>query len=108
MFFSFTMEGTITQGEGSKNSAARMKLSNEGISAEHINSQDHRISTCHSYIEELIEDEKFAYQDILEINDSGFLRMLDHKGVKSIINVPIKTLNGKIIGILGIDYVKEP
>ena len=99
--------GHYYSGRGQQKFSCTHEVVDEGISAEHINSQDHRISTCHSYIKELIEDEKFAYQDILEINDSGFLRMLDHKGVNSIINVPIKTLNGKIIGILGIDFVKE-
>ena len=29
------------------------------------------------------------------------------KGVQSIYNIPIKTLNNKIIGILGVDYVKS-
>ena len=29
------------------------------------------------------------------------------KESKSILNVPIKTLNGNIIGILGVDYVKH-
>ena len=37
--------------------------------------------------------------------DEAFKALLKNKGVKSIYNVPIKTLNGKIIGILGVDYV---
>ena len=32
--------------------------------------------------------------------------MISRKGIQSIFNVPIKTLDGKIIGILGVDYVK--
>jgi hypothetical protein len=31
--------------------------------------------------------------------------MLEQRGVQAIYNVPIKTLNGKIIGILGIDFL---
>lgn len=99
--------GHYYSGRGQQKFSCTHEVVNEGISAEHINSQDHRISTCHSYIHELIEKERFSYSDISEIGDPGFLRMLDHKGVKSIINVPIKTLNGKIIGILGVDHVKE-
>lgn len=99
--------GHYYSGRGQQKFSCTHEVVDEGISAEHINSQDHRISTCHSYIHELIEGEKFLYEDINEIKDSGFLRILDHKGVKSIVNVPIKTLNGKIIGILGVDYVKD-
>ncbi len=99
--------GHYYSGRGQQKFSCTHEVVDEGISTEHINSQDHRISTCHSYIHELIEGEKFLYEDINEIKDSGFLRILDHKGVKSIVNVPIKTLNGKIIGILGVDYVKD-
>ena len=98
--------GHYYSGRGQQKFSCTHEVVNEGISAEHINSQDHRISTCHLYIQSLIEGEKFSYSDIGEINDPGFLRILENKGVKSILNVPIKTLNGKIIGILGIDFVK--
>jgi len=79
----------------------------EGISTECQSSQDHKISTYHSYISELVNEEKFEYTDIKTIEDHVFSGLLRHKGVKSIYNVPIKTLNGKIIGILGVDYVKQ-
>lgn len=99
--------GHYYSGRGQQKFSCTHEVVEEGISTEHLNSQDHRISTCHSYIQELIEGEKFSYADVNEIKDSGFLRILDHKGVKSILNVPIKTLNGKMIGILGVDYVKH-
>jgi len=79
----------------------------EGISAECEFSQNHRISNYHDYINRLVKDSKFAYKNIEDIDDRAFHQMLVKKGVKSIYNVPIKTLNGKIIGILGIDYVKN-
>ena len=79
----------------------------EGISTECQASQDHKISTYHTYISELVKNEKFEYTDIKHIEDHVFGGLLRHKGVKSIYNVPIKTLNGKIIGILGVDYVKQ-
>ena len=78
-----------------------------GISIECENSQNHRVSNYHSYIKEIIENGRFLYTNVLEIEDQGFLRMIRGKGVSAIYNVPIKTLNGKIIGILGIDYVRS-
>ena len=33
--------------------------------------------------------------------------MIMSKGVLSIYNIPLKTLEGKIIGILGVDFVKK-
>ena len=99
--------GHYYSGRGQQKFSCTHEVVGDGISSEHINSQDHRISTRHCYIHELIEGERFCYESVDNINDSGFLRMLQAKGVKSIVNVPIKTLNGKIIGILGIDYVKE-
>ena len=80
----------------------------EGISAECQNSQDHKISNYNSYIRTLVEKEKFAFEDLNKIDDHIFVTLLRHKGVQSIFNVPIKTLNGKIIGILGVDWVRAP
>ena len=47
------------------------------------------------------------FKDSQNVKDRAFHQMLQRKGIKSIYNVPIKTLNGKIIGILGVDYVKH-
>ena len=80
----------------------------EGVSSECELSQNHRVSNYHSYIHTLTVDNKFIFEDIEEVDDRGFYQLLKNKGVKSIYNVPVKTLNGKIIGILGVDYVKEP
>ena len=79
----------------------------EGISAECEFSQNHRISNYHDYINRLVKNGKFTYRDAHDVEDRAFHQMLIKKGVKSIYNVPIKTLNGKIIGILGVDYVKD-
>ena len=76
------------------------------MSAECHNSQNHRVSNYHTYVSELVEKGRFEYTDIDAIDDYVFAGLLTQKGVKSIYNVPIKTLNGKIIGILGVDYVK--
>ena len=55
----------------------------------------------------MIEKESFIYSDCNKIIDKNFFNFTT-KNLEpaSIINVPIKTLNGKIIGILGVDYVR--
>ena len=65
------------------------------------------MSNYHNYITELINKKEFKYLNIDNVPDSSFLSLLKRSGVKSIYNVPIKTLNGKIIGILGVDFVKK-
>jgi len=79
-----------------------------GISVENINSQDYRISRYHKYVQKLLSDEIYILNDVeKDFSDPVFSSLLKIKGVKSIVNVPIETLNGKVIGILGVDYVKE-
>jgi len=94
-------------GRGQQKFSCSYEIVQEGISAECHNSQDHRVSNYHHYISELVENAKFQHSNIDNMNDHVFAGLLQHKGVKSIYNVPIKTLNGKIIGILGVDYVKS-
>ena len=79
----------------------------EGISHQCNSSQEYRVSNYHGYITELVEKEYFSYRDCSDILDKNFQSVLMRSGTQSIFNVPIKTLNGKIIGILGVDYVKS-
>lgn len=99
--------GHYYSGRGQQKFSCTHEMANEGISRECNNSQEHRVSNYHSYIRELIEKSKFEYSNVNDIEDSAFISLLNRSGVKAIINVPIKTLNGKIIGILGVDYVKS-
>jgi hypothetical protein len=94
-------------GRGQQKFSCSYEIVQEGISAECHNSQDHRVSNYHNYVSELVEKERFDYTDVGNMDDHLFAGMLGLKGVKSIYNVPIKTLNGKIIGILGVDYIKD-
>ena len=94
-------------GRGQQKFSCSYEIVQEGISAECQNSQDHRVSNYHHYISELVEKERFDYTDVENMDDHAFAGLLALKGVKSIYNVPIKTLNGKIIGILGVDYIKD-
>jgi len=93
-------------GRGQQKYSCTHEVVEEGVSSECELSQNHRVSNYHHYISTLVDEQKFAYQNIESIEDNAFHQMLKRKGVQSIYNVPIKTLNGKIIGILGLDYVK--
>ena len=93
-------------GRGQQKFSCTHEIVEEGISPESANSQNHRVSNYHSYINEIVTNGYFLHQNISSITDQSFLQMISRKGIKSIFNVPIKTLDGKIIGILGVDYVK--
>jgi len=94
-------------GRGQQKFSCTYEFVKAGVSAEALNSQNHRISNYNQYIHKLIKQEKFKYLDINKIQDQAFKEMLKTKGVESIYNVPIKTLNGKVIGILGIEYTSK-
>ena len=98
--------GHYYSGRGQQKFSCTHEITAQGVTRECNNSQEHRVSQYHGYISELIQKEHFAYTHISEMEDHAFCHLLQATGVKSIYNVPIKTLNGKIIGILGLDYVK--
>ena len=100
--------GHYYSGRGQQKFSCTHEIAAEGITKECIKSQEHRVSNYFEYINELINEKEFKYEDITQVSDSSFLMLLNRSGVKSIFNVPIKTLDGKIIGILGVDFVKEP
>lgn len=94
-------------GRGQQKFSCTHEVVEEGISAECELSQNHRVSNYHHYINQMINDGCFFFKDIQDVKDRTFYQMIHRKGIKSIYNVPIKTLNGKIVGILGVDYVKD-
>ena len=94
-------------GRGQQKFSCTYEIVEEGISPESHHSQNHRVSNYHNYINEIVTDGYFLYDDITNIKDQAFYQMISRKGIESIYNVPIKTLDGKIIGILGVDYVKN-
>lgn len=93
-------------GRGQQKFSCTHELVTEGTSRECIEFQEYKVSNYHTYISKLIDEGKFFCSDSLELDDHAFSALLQSKGVRSILNVPIKTLNGNFIGILGIDYVK--
>ena len=79
----------------------------KGISKECEKSQNHLVSNFNHYIKEILRNKEYTYVNIGKISDPSFMNLLESKGVKAIYNVPLKTLEGKVIGILGLDYVKS-
>ena len=95
-------------GRGQQKFSCTYEVVRQGISTEAEKSQNYRVSNFHHYVNTLVQDGVFAHSDTEQIEDYGFSKLLEHKGVQSIYNVSLKTLNGKIIGILGLDYVRSP
>lgn len=80
----------------------------EGISSECHNMQNIRISNFHGLVQNIAEEKTFSCEDLeAYTEDIGFKSFLQGKGVKSIFARPIKTLNGKILGVICLEYVKE-
>ena len=94
-------------GRGQQKFSCTYEFVRPGVSAEAITYQGHRISNYNGYIGNLVSEGKFAYSDVEKIPDNAFKSMLNRRGVQAIYNVPIKTLNGKIIGILGVDFITK-
>jgi hypothetical protein len=81
---------------------------NEGISREVQNLQNIRISSMHYLIKDVVEENTFICKDSDEFcEDLSFRSLMEARGIKSMFARPIKTLNGKIIGVLVMDFVKE-
>lgn len=80
----------------------------DGISAECQKLQNIRISNFHGLIKDIAQEKTFTCPDIKEYNqDIAFKSFLESKGVQSVFARPIKTLNGRILGVIALDYVKE-
>jgi hypothetical protein len=81
---------------------------NEGISREVQNLQNIRISSMHYLIKDVVEENTFICKDSDKFcEDLSFRSLMEARGIKSMFARPIKTLNGKIIGVLVMDFVKD-
>lgn len=84
------------------------EVMSEGISAEAHNLQNIRTSNFHGLIKSIASQTTFRCPDLEGYDqDIAFKSFLQRKGVKSMFARPIKTLNGKIVGLLCLEYVKE-
>jgi hypothetical protein len=80
----------------------------EGISSECQKMQNIRTSNFHELVRCIASEQTFLCENTEEYNkDIMFKSFLEDKGVKSLFARPIKTLNGKILGIICLEYVKE-
>ena len=62
----------------------------------------------HSMVQEIAKEKPFLCDSINDYNeDISFKSFLQEKGVKSMFAQPVKSLNGKILGVIIIEYVKE-
>lgn len=80
----------------------------DGISAECHKIQNVRTSNFHGLVKDIASEKTFKCPNLDEYTeDIAFKSFLESKGVKSVFARPIKTLNGKILGVIGLEYVKE-
>jgi len=81
----------------------------DGISSECENPGEYRISNYNEYIEQMVNNKKFAVTDVANMKDNALLKnLLTTKGVKSMYNFPIMTLSDRTVGFLGVDFVSAP
>jgi len=78
----------------------------EGVSSELKNQQNLRVSSFNRFIKPLVDEDEYGFWDIDQVEDIVTKTFFEDQGTKSTYCVPIQLLTGKIIGILGIDYVK--
>tara|TARA_Y100000361_G_scaffold154137_1_gene178354 strand:+ start:6469 stop:7089 length:621 start_codon:yes stop_codon:yes gene_type:complete len=99
--------GHYVSGKSQQRFSCTHEVCAKGISKECEKSQNHLVSNFNHYIKEILRNKEYTYTNIGKISDPSFMNLLESKGVKAIYNVPLKTLEGKVIGILGLDYVKS-
>ena len=99
--------GHYVSGKSQQRFSCTHEVCAKGISKECEKSQNHLVSNFNHYVKEILRSKEYTYTNIGLINDQSFRNLLESKGVQSIYNVPLKTIEGKVIGILGLDYVKK-
>ena len=95
-------------GRSQQKMSCTYEVVDEGISVEAHSLQNIRISNFHGLVKCISQEKTFACKDIDNYSeDIAFRSFLQSKGVKSLFARPIKTLNGKIIGVICLEYVKD-
>ena len=83
------------------------EVSKQGVSRECNNIQNFRISNFHSMINSIVKEGSYSFEEIDSISDPLVKAHFIKKGTEGACLLSIKTLSGKIVGIIGIDYVKS-
>lgn len=95
-------------GKSQQKLSCTYEVVSEGISCEYTKLQNIRVSNMHSMVQEIAKEKPFLCDSINDYNeDISFKSFLQEKGVKSMFAQPVKSLNGKILGVIIIEYVKE-
>ena len=94
-------------GRGQKKFSCTHETVEEGISHQCNSSQSIEYQITMDTLQNLLIKNTFHTEIVKKFQIKIFQNVLSRSGTLSIFNVPIKTLNGKIIGILGVDYVKS-
>lgn len=105
--FEFSNGVHFTSGMPAQKFTCSYECVNGGISSECQNPGEYRVSNYNSFVKQIISGAEVCYQSLSECDMPLFRELLAKKGVKSVYNFPIKNLQGKVVGIFGVDYVKR-
>jgi len=95
-------------GKSQQKLSCTYEVVSEGISCEYASLQNIRISNMHSMVQYIAMEKPFICEDVEKYTDDiSFKSFLQEKGVQSLFAQPVKSLNGKILGVIIIEYVKE-
>jgi hypothetical protein len=95
-------------GKSQQKLSCTYEVVSEGISCEYASLQNIRVSNMHSMVKYIAMEKPFVCEDVEKYgNDISFKSFLQEKGVQSLFAQPVKSLNGKILGVIIIEYVKE-
>jgi hypothetical protein len=74
-----------------------------GVSSEALGQQGLRVSTFNQFVSQIINEKIFKYSNTQNLDDSLLKNWFEDKGVKSIVAIPIITLNKNIIGMISVE-----
>lgn len=74
-----------------------------GVSSEALGQQGLRVSTFNQFVSQIINEKIFKYSNTQDLDDSLLKNWFEDKGVKSIVAIPIITLNKNIIGMISVE-----
>lgn len=78
-----------------------------GISSEQENFENLLISFFIQTISDLIEDKELLYDSIESVENHEIIRIFEQKGNTSMYMFAMESIDSLLIGILGVDYVRE-
>ena len=79
----------------------------EGITSECHNPGEYRVSNFNEYIKQLVEGRTYELEDVAQCKKTLLRELLNKKGVRSMYNFPIQDIHNRVIGFVGIDFVKN-